>query len=328
MVFDQAGDVFEHLRCFAEQDAHFHVDRVVFEVGVFEHELSVVGGFANDGDGATLTGAECLEVGDAVWHDGHDVALLGFVAPDLHRAHGGVFVVNVAQVEASTGGFDQFGQAVGKAAGADVVDREHGVVRAEGDAAVDYLLAAAFHLRVAALDGVKVEGFGLRACANRGGCAAAETDLHGWTAELENECGRWDWFFVDVLALHVAHAASDHDWFVIAAVLAVVLELKGAKHTAQLWAAELIAKGCATDRAFEHDVERRGHAGGVLGDALFPWLGVAGHFKIRNHEGRDACFGATADAGGTFVADFTTNARCCAWEWGDRGGVIVGLYFA
>ena len=161
VVFDQAGAVFEHLRCFAEEDAHFHVDRVVFEVGVFEHELSVVGCFADDGDGATLTCAEGCKVGDAVWHDGHDVALLGFVAPDLHGAHGGVFVVNVAQVEASTGGFDEFGQAVGKSAGADVVNRKHWILVAEGDAAVDHLLAAAFHLWVAALDGVKVEGFGL-----------------------------------------------------------------------------------------------------------------------------------------------------------------------
>ena len=81
-----------------------------------------------------------------------------------------------------------------------------------------------------------------------------------------------------MLALHVAHAACDHDWFVIAAVLAVVLELEGAEHAAELWAAELIAKGCATDRAFEHDVERGGHALRMLGDGFFPWLGVAGHF--------------------------------------------------
>ena len=64
--------------------------------------------------------------------------------------------MDVAQVEASAGGFDELGQAVGETAGADVVDGQHGVVRAEGDAAVDHLLAAAFHLGIAALDGVKV----------------------------------------------------------------------------------------------------------------------------------------------------------------------------
>ena len=225
VFFDQAGTVFEYLRGLAEEDSHFHVDRVVLEVGVFEHELVVVGRFADDGDGAALTFAERFEGFDAVGHDGHDVALLGFVAPDLHGAHGGVFVVNVAQVEASSGGFDEFGQAVGKSASADVVNGKHGVVRAEGDATVDHLLTTAFHFWVAALDGVKVEGFGLGACADRGGCTAAEADLHRGAAELKNECSRWNGLFVDVLALHVAHTAGDHDWLVIAAVLTVVLKL-------------------------------------------------------------------------------------------------------
>ena len=56
--------------------------------------------------------------------------------------------------------------------------------RAEGDAAVDHLLATALHFWVAALHGVKVEGFGLRASADGGGCAAAEADFHGRAAEL------------------------------------------------------------------------------------------------------------------------------------------------
>ena len=92
-------------------------------------------------------------------------------------------------------------------------------------------------------------------------------------------------------------------------------------------ATELIAKGCTTDWAFKHDVERGGHAGRVLGDMFFPWLSVAGYFEIGNHEGRDASLWATTNAGGTFVTDFTTDARCGAGEWRDCGGVIVGLYF-
>ena len=328
MVFDEAGDVFEHLRGLAEEDAHFHVDGVVLKVGVFEHELSVVGGFADDGEGAALAFAEGLEGVDAVGHDAHDVALLGFVAPDLHGGHGGVFVVDVAQVEASAGGFDELGQAVGETAGADVVDGEHGVVPAEGDAAVDDLLAAAFHLGVAALDGVKVEGFGLGAGTDGGGCAAAETDLHGGSAELDDEgCGR-DVLLGDVFALEVAHAAGGHDGLVVAAVLAVVLELEGAEHAAELWAAEFIAKGGAADRTFEHDVHRGGHALRVLGDLLFPGLGVAGHFEVGDHEGGETCLGAAADTGGTFVADFTADAGGCAGEGRDRGRVVVGLDLA
>ena len=66
----------------------------------------------------------------------------------------------------------------------------------------------------------------------------------------------------------------------------------------------------------------------MLGDGLFPRLSVAGHFEIGYHEGRDACLGASTDTSGTFVADFTTDTGCGAWKWGDRGRVIVGLYFA
>ena len=201
MVFEQAGDVYEHLRGLAEEDAHFHVDGLVLEVGVFEDELSVVGRFADDGEGAALALAEFLEGFDAVGHDAHDVALLRLVTPDLHGAHGGVLVVNVAQVELAAGGFDQLGQPVGEPARADVVNGEHGVVRAERDAAVDDLLAAAFHFRVAALDGIKVECFRLRARADGGGRAAAETDLHGRSAELDNEGGGRDVLFSHVFAL-------------------------------------------------------------------------------------------------------------------------------
>ncbi len=66
----------------------------------------------------------------------------------------------------------------------------------------------------------------------------------------------------------------------------------------------------------------------MLGNVLFPCLDVARHFEIGDHECGNTCLGTTADTGGTFVADFTTNAGCSAGEGGDRGGVIVCLYFA
>jgi len=274
VVFDEAGDVFEHLRGLAEEDAHFHVDGVVLKVGVFEDELSVVSCFADDGEGAALAFAEGAEGVDTVGHDAHDVALLGFVAPDLHRGHGGVFVVDVAQVEASAerapcapfaAAFDELGEAVGEAAGADVVNGKHGVVTAESDAAVDNLLAAALHFGVAALDGVEVEGFGLGAGTDGGGRATAEADLHGGSTELDDKGSGRNVLFGDVFALEVTHAAGRHDGLVVAAVLAVVLELEGAEHAAELWAAEFVAKGGAADGAFDHDVHRGGHALGVLG---------------------------------------------------------------
>ena len=131
-----------------------------------------------------------------------------------------------------------------------------------------------------------------------------------------------------MFALEVAHAAGGHDRLVVAAVLAVVLELEGAEHAAKLWTAKFIAKGGAADGTFEHDVHRGGHALRVLGDRLFPWLGVAGHFEVGNHECGEASLRAAADTGGAFVADFTADTGRCAREGRDCGRVVVGLDLA
>ena len=216
MGFVEAGDIAAHAGGLAEEDAHLHVDGFVFKMGIFEDELAIVGGFADDGEGAALAFTEGFKGGQSFGEDGHDVALLRLVAPDLHGAHGAVFVVDVAQVEVAAGFFDQFGQAVGEAACADIVDRKDGVVFAEGDASVDHLLATSLHFGVAALDGVEVEGFRLGAGSNGGGGASAEADFHGGATELDDERGGWDVFFGDVLALEVAHAACGHDGLVVA----------------------------------------------------------------------------------------------------------------
>ena len=76
-------------------------------------------------------------------------------------------------MEAPTGGFDELRETVGEPACADIVNREYGVIRAECDTAIDHLLTATLHFWVAALDRVKIEGFGLRARANGGSCTAA-----------------------------------------------------------------------------------------------------------------------------------------------------------
>jgi hypothetical protein len=91
--------------------------------------------------------------------DGEDVAFLGLVAPDLERRHAGLVVGDGAELEAAAAAavVDEFGQGVGDAAGADVVDEGDGVVVAERPAAVDDLLAAALHLGVVALDAGEIE---------------------------------------------------------------------------------------------------------------------------------------------------------------------------
>jgi hypothetical protein len=78
---------------------------------------------------------------------------------------------------------DQLGQRVGQAAGADVVDQQDRVVVAQRPAAVDDLLAAALHLRVAALHRGEIEVLAALAARHRRGGAAAEADQHRRAAQ-------------------------------------------------------------------------------------------------------------------------------------------------
>ena len=117
--------------------------------------------------------------------DRQHVALLRFVAPELHRAHAGLVARNRAQLDlgAAVAVVDDLGHGVRQAARADVVDRGDRVVVAERPARVDDLLRAPLHLGVAALHGCEVELGLAGAAALRRRRAAAETDQHRGAAE-------------------------------------------------------------------------------------------------------------------------------------------------
>jgi hypothetical protein len=76
-------------------------------------------------------------------------------------------------MEVPTGSFDEFRETVGEPTSANIVNREHGIIRSEGDTAIDHLLAATFHFWVTTLNGIEVECFGLRARSDGGSCTAA-----------------------------------------------------------------------------------------------------------------------------------------------------------
>ncbi len=150
-----------HAGWFTEEDVEWEIDWGVVEMGIGEHESSFRCGFAYHGEGAAFAvtdGDECVEL---VCGDGEDVAFLGFVAPDLDGAHSWFVVGNVTEFESSAASavIDEFGQSVGDAACADVMDEGDGVLAAESPATVDDLLAAALHFGVLALDAGEVEVF-------------------------------------------------------------------------------------------------------------------------------------------------------------------------
>src|SRR5690606_32998380 len=141
------------------------------------------------------------------------VALLRFVAPELHRAHAGLVARDRAQIDygAALGELDDLGHGVREAARADVVDGDDRIRGALRGAAVDDLLRAPLHLGVAALHGREVElRLALPRTLRRRG-AAAQADQHRGAAEHDELVAGRGLALLDVDAAHVAQAARDHD---------------------------------------------------------------------------------------------------------------------
>ena len=320
------ADVAHHAGRLAQQGGDVHVDGVVAEVLVVEDHVSVIAGFADEGDRATLALAEALEKEAILGANGQDIALLRLATPDFHGAHGGLVVVHCAELEGRARGLDEFGAAVREAAGADVVDGEDGVVRAEGHAGVDDALATALHFGVTALDGVEVQLCFVRAGGHGAGGAAAQTNAHGRTADLRHEDVRRDLFLQHLVVADVAHAAGQHDGLVIAPVFAAGLLLKRTEEAAELRTAELVAESGPADGAFHHDAQRGREALGAFAVVLFPGLAEVRNLQVAHAETADAGLGTATDAGGALVADFAANARGRAGVGGDGGGVVVRLH--
>ena len=312
---------------------------------VGDEQAPVVGRLADDGEGAALAFAQRAEFGQPRRRDGQHVALLRLVAPDLGRRHAGFLDVHFAQVEAcaATAAVREFGQGVRQAAGADVVDRQDRVAvarrpavtlgRAELPAAVDHFLRTPLHLRVAALHRREVEVLGVAASAHRAGGAAAEADQQAGAAELDEEDAGRELFRLEALVGgDRAEAAGDHDRLVVAAHAGRSVGvgdrlLVGAEVAGEVRPAEFVVEGGGADRAFEHDVERRGDARRLaVGHRVgFPGLQRARDLQVGDRKPAQAGLRLRAAAGGALVADLAARAGGSAREGRDRGRMVVRL---
>ena len=208
----------------------------------------------------------------------------------------------------------------------DELDR---VALAELPAAVDDLLAAALHFRVLALHRGEVQVRGAGAGGHGGGCAAAQADEHGRTAEHDQLAADRDVLLLDVLFADVAQAAGQHDRLVVAAHFLAARGrhglFEGAEIAGQRRTAEFVVERGAAQRAFDHDVQRGDDALG-LAVGLFPGLLETGDVQVGDGETGQAGLGLGTDAGGAFVADFPARAGGGAGEGGDGGRVVVGFH--
>ena len=207
-----------HLRRLAQQDVHRHVDRLVAQFRVDQFQLTLFGGHAHGGEQAAFAFAHGFEQWQAFRRDGQNIAFLRLIAPDFLRRHARFFQRYLAQVEnrAALGVVGDFRERVRQAARTHVVDGDDRIVRAHLPAGVDDFLGAAFHFRIAALDGIEVQVGRVAAGGHRRGGAAAHADAHARAAQLHQQAADGDVVLVRVLRRDIADAASDHDRLVVA----------------------------------------------------------------------------------------------------------------
>ena len=126
---------------------------------------------------------------------------------------------------------------------------------------VNHLLRTALNLWIATLHRIKVQIGSVRARPHRRGRTTAQTDFHPWPAKLNQQCALGQIFFTDMLRIDIAHTARYHNRLVITIHLRTIHPanrlLKGAEVARQIRATKFIVKRRATNRSFEHDVQRR-----------------------------------------------------------------------
>ncbi|EPE05753.1 multidrug resistance transport transmembrane protein [Ophiostoma piceae UAMH 11346] len=322
-----------------EQSRHGHVDWVEgtsIAVGDDEagHAVGVLGNDSADiGVAAALAVADAHETVVALGVDQQHVALLGFVAPNLQRAHALVRALDLAQLElaAEAGVVDELGQRVGQTAGADVVDHGNGVLVAQGHARVDDHLRAALNLGVAALHTVKVElGRGLTT-GIAGSSTATKADQHGRATQHNNMGAVLNIARVleRVLGAHSAQTTGNQDGLVEAAELAglVVLAVVGkqrAEDTRQARPAKLVVVAGRANGRVQHNVQTAGVVG-RLANVDIPGRGQLGDQQIRDPETAETSLGRGAATDSTLVTDLTTGTGSRTLEGRDGSGVVVGL---
>ena len=252
-----------HFRRFAQQHIHGHIHGRLMPF-VFQHQLALIGGHANDCKRAALAFAKGGELRQRLWRNRHHIAFLAFVRPDFFGRQAGFFEPDGAKIKACAPAcvVGQLGESVGQTARAHIVDGEDRVVGTLRPAMVDNLLRPALDLGVAALHRVKVEVGGVGARGHGAGRAAAHADAHAGAAQLNEQTARRKFNLLGLLGVDLPQTARDHDGLVVTAHHAVHRQFVFAEITQQIGPAKLVVEGRATQRALGHDLQR---AGDVLG---------------------------------------------------------------
>ena len=168
--------------------------------------MTIVGRRADYGKRAAFAFADGAEGLQIFFQNGQHITFLRFVTPNLQGVEAVFFQRYFAQLEyrATSGIIDEFGEGVGQAARADVVDGDNRVFVAKLPATVDDFLRAALDFGVAALYGVEVQRCVVCAGVHGRSRATAQADEHARAAQLDQQCAFGDFVFVCLLCLNAA----------------------------------------------------------------------------------------------------------------------------
>ena len=259
--------------------------------------------------------------------NGQHIAFLRLIAPDAERRHAGFGVGDGAELQrrAAAAGMNQFGQGVGQAARAHVMDAQDRIIRAQRRAAIDHLLTTALHLGVIALHRGKIQRRALAAGRARRRRAAAQPDQHGRSAQRDQFGAGGDRPLFNMRRANHAVAPGQHDGFMIARDQAVRQRLLiAAEIAAERRAAKFVIVARRAERGFEHNRERRGDMF-RLAVVFFPGLDKARDLQVGNRKAGQPGLGPRAPPRGRLIAYFPAGTGRGPGPGGNGGRVVMGL---
>ena len=293
--------------------------------------MLLLGSFAKHRKRSALTLTDRRKAWQVIGADRHHIAFLSLVTPDLHRTHARLITGHTAQLEnrAAIRIVDQFRQGVGQTAGTHIMNGNNRIALAVRPAAIDDFLTTALDLRVVALHRGKIQCLRTLPGCHRRRSTTTQPNQQGRTTEHNNFCTRRNTMLLHMLTADIADTAGDHDRLVIAAHFITIdtrrLNFQGAEVTVQIGAAKFVIERGAAERAFNHDIQRRGNAVrfAITG---FPWLLKTGNIQIGHGETGQTCLGFGASACRSLVANFATGTGGRARMRCNRSGMVMGFH--
>ena len=201
------GRMTEHL-------GHVEVERL-HAVALPEAEVGVARGAAHHIQRGTLTLGDALHMVEMLLVNEQSHALLALVGDNFLGAQGLVADRQLGHVYLAATLLHQFGEAVQVAGRAVVVDGDHGI-HVFFDQGAHQIVGAFLHFGVGSLHGIQLDAAGVAAGVHARHRAAAQSDAVVVAAHDHNFVTRPGLFLQAVALFAIAHAACQHDDFVVA----------------------------------------------------------------------------------------------------------------